>query len=198
MPSEYQDDELHLFDATPTLNLFTYYLLVLVSFTGLSSLLGITSTLDRRDLNLKEGYNEEHYCVWPKDKRRKECEELMKGTDMPMIEIRDSIFHYIERRICQKSSGKMKKKDRVTSDRPIFRLKRRFEYKFHLVGIQVIMLHFSSQYRGVEDLHLVEVFHVNNYVLHIILGKLTYFLNYFCLYLHQIFSKREKKQTKVG
>ena len=210
MPSHYQNDELSLYDATRILNRFTYYVLVLLSATGLSSVLGLTTTLDQRDffgesIAVSSGKSIDTYCVWPKEKRSLQPQEicqLLSHKDMPTVQIRDSIFEYMEQHIRR---GKIKKDEvpdektrRETTEKesPTFFLKRRFEYRFNLVGLHVMMLHFSSVHENETTLHLVEVYHFRNAILQLTLGNAMWFFGHTCKFFSSLFVDVHTGRTK--
>lgn len=149
MPSSYSRDA----DSFPakgrspwepsTLNLFTYYLLVLFSLTGLSTLLGQTSVLDARALSSDS------------DSDGLERQRQLCSAETPRLVVDQIALDYLV------APG---------SSRPLahaVQLKRRFEYNFKLAGVRVVMLHFISlgpdgtpvfDAAGNEILHLVEVY----------------------------------------
>ena len=150
MPYSYLDeiDDIVKYDASISTNLLSYYLLVISSFTGISTLLGLTDTVDKFETDID---------VWPL-KRRKPDEfesSILKSKLDPRMEICDDVFKYIENEIFQDWG-------RDENEAPIFTLKRKFEYRFRLVGLNVIMVHFESLYAEETRLHLVEVYFVKN------------------------------------
>ena len=146
MPSNYCRDTRPFPDAVtqwePSLSLFSFYFLVLISLTGLSTLLGQTTMIDAR--------------VMPDDTAgERERENGLTSVITPDLTVNRVVLEYLAAH---------------TSSRNLYasvKLKRRFEYHFKLAGVKVVMLHFISTDRdgqailddsGREILHLVEVY----------------------------------------
>ena len=146
MPSSYlnKKDGIVKYDLSFSLNLLRYYLLVISSFTGLSTLLGLTDTICKFETDID---------VWPLKRRKlgQFEQSILKSKINPKIQIGDDVFRYIENHIVQDLG-------RHGNEAPIITLKRKFEYCFHLTGLHVIMVHFESLHAGERSLHLVEVF----------------------------------------
>ncbi len=177
-------EEINLHDASNSLNLISYYALVIASFTGMSTILGLTQSI-----KVVEFANDQAPTVWPlaacDDSNNATDRVLLLRSDLePKIEVKNEIFEYIEMHLghSNKRNGTIK-------------LKRKFEYCFRLVGLNVIMLHFTSTrshkksirvpdaHVNEETMHLVEVYHIQNPLLRIlmahmfrILGRLSKFL----------------------
>ena len=171
MPSDVSNDELFLFDASHenSLNLLSYYALVIFSLTGLSTILGMTDTVDVQDFSKVSGTsdnnsnsNSKGVTVWPP----KECsgddsdstQLLTRSMLDPKVYARDSVFEYVQRHAEMYNQKIPHEKDTPT----VLRVQRRFEYKFRLCGgLSVIMLHVRSS-TCPDVLHLVEVYRFNN------------------------------------
>ena len=102
------------FEVRRKLTVARYYLLVLCTLTGLSTLIGLTKTIDASEGSAAQAVT---HPLHP---------------DAQMLK-------YLERR----------------AGAPV-RLVRRFEFRFRLVGLHVVMLHYLSDSDG--RLHLVEVY----------------------------------------
>jgi len=127
--------------ATPGLNLVTYYLLVLFSLTGLSTVLGRTVVLDARDV--------------PADSSGEQLQCELASAGKPSLVVEQIVLDYLV------APGS----NRVAAHG--VRLLRRFEYNFKMAGVNVVMLHFISvapdgtpsvDAAGRDILHLVEVY----------------------------------------
>jgi len=127
--------------ATPGLNLFTYYLLVLFSLTGLSTVLGRTVVLDARAV--------------PADSSGEQLQCELASAGNPSLVVEQMVLDYL---VAPGST-------RVAAHG--VRLLRRFEYNFKMAGVNVVMLHFISiapdgtpsvDAAGKDILHLVEVY----------------------------------------
>lgn len=192
LPSGYKDNELHFHSYRDTLSLLTYYLLVLVSFTGISSLLGFTECVDARefdvpliiedDINLdstvstveekkgnndhrkilKKNLNHQKNSFQSKDHgRESNLPKLLSSFNEPQIRVRPCIFTFIRKSHYHRISGM-----KIISESKngiCLKLKRRFEYNFTILGLNVIMLHIIStegkDQNCAERLHLVEIYH---------------------------------------
>mmetsp|Transcript_25205 Transcript_25205/g.37114 ORF Transcript_25205/g.37114 Transcript_25205/m.37114 type:complete len:231 (-) Transcript_25205:142-834(-) len=119
---------------------WTYYALVLASFTGLSTFLGLTDVIDARE------YKNLEKCT------PESCSGL-KSAVTPSLVVNQEALDYLV------AFGGYPSPSSV-------RLVRRFEFKFRLSGIHVVMLHFNSlsstgevvkDKKGRDILHLVEV-----------------------------------------
>ena len=138
MPSTYTPDTLAQYDYSPkgVLTPFSYYLLVLISLTGLSTLLGMT------DFQMAKEYPD------PKntDSAIKDAGTPLGSKSNDALCVENYVLDY-----CKK----------YTQAKTIY-LKRQFEYRFRLVGLEVIMLHFLCDQ---NKLHLVEVYQFKNWFL---------------------------------
>lgn len=145
-----------LSDSTSTLSPLTYYLLVVVSFTGLSTLLGMTDSVDAREVGVKDGA-----AVIASGKEGDDditLAPLLRSIRFPTnIAVSIDALKYV---------AKHSNVDKLSE----FRIVRRFEYDFRLIGINVIMIHMVSPARegGPRPLHLIEVYQVRNPVLRFI------------------------------
>lgn len=130
MPSTYTPKTVPTFDcsAEGVLTSLSYYMLVLLSLTGLSTLLHLTEFTDAREFSLEDA---------------KDAQASMTSKHNPLLRVEPHVLEYCK----QKSNANS------------MILKRRFEYKFKLVGLEVIMLHFLCDN---QKLHLVEVYHFKN------------------------------------
>merc|ERR1712038_556295 len=122
-------------------------------------------------------------CVWPLEKRN--CNELLlqKSSQLePTIQLTNTVFDYLENHVLQKSDGDKDTTQIGNGERPIFHMKRKFEYHFRLVSLHVIMVHFSCTFKGTTSLHLGEVYHIKNGILRatmeMLFDKLGTFSNY--------------------
>jgi len=142
-----------LSDSTNTLSPLTYYLLVVVSFTGLSTLLGLTESVDAREIGEKD-----QAAVIASGKEGDDAinlSPLLRSIRDPAnIAVSIDALKYVAKR---------SDVDKLSD----FRIVRRFEYDFRLIGINVIMIHMASpaQEGGTRPLHLIEVYQVRNPVL---------------------------------
>ena len=160
MPNSYirqqqHDDVIWRYDASKSLDIVTYYFLVLFSLTGLSTLLGMTETVEiqeyivtsndnektkshKKNLDVNDGKDDD-LCVWSsfnskvQDIPLKLKNELQSKLDASIV-ITPSVFEYMQRHI------------QLHHDNPNFKiyLARKFEYHFRLIDLHVIMLHFIS------------------------------------------------------
>jgi len=154
MPSRYSRDK-HTFPSdgsgmskweVTSLNLFSYYGLVVASLTGLSTLLGCTETIDARAVQDDE------------------------DAELPRLKSRRTLSLSLEKIVLDYLSQPPPITSGCSSTTvapSCVKLVRRFEYHFKLCGIRVMMLHFVSvrpdgkvEYdeEGKERLHLVEVY----------------------------------------
>ena len=159
MPSTRKDNELILYECSHgELNLFSYYMLVILSLTGLSTMLGMTETIDLQDYSQNNGE-----VVWPPSKRSDEGSKLLKSKVEEQIFLKDCDLQYVQRHMNMIRSVSV---ERNKHDTEVFslRIRRRFEYDFHLTGLNVIMLHLVSP-KNPDVLHLLEVYRVRNRVL---------------------------------
>ncbi len=178
MPTSYCSESTHSknskgvianYDASLLLNLFSYYLLVLWSFTGLSTLLGMTDTVET-----KEYSQQGDLCVWPLQKRNPDVSLLARSSKMePLIQIEDSIYKYMEYHVVQcMDDEEVSQNNLGDKEGPNFYLNRKFEYHFRLIGLHVIMVHFLSTYMERKTLHLVEVYHIRNPLLRFVFSTI--------------------------
>lgn len=252
MPSSYRQisskknqlKEIKLYDATRSLNIISYYALVVVSLTGLSTLLGLTEIIEVTEFSRSgSGTSMEIYTdvdsidanggtpivMWPmlsennrsppssetpkrKRKGSRTRNDLLKSKVNPNVVVSDVVFEYIverhrylgmmrETKSSNEQLTEMKIGDDIstkTNDEfPTVEIKlvRRFEYYFRLVGLSVIMLHFTSTATSspskVDEasnaegdnrnsdtiLHLVEVYHIRNSALRAVMSLLFSNLN---------------------
>ena len=121
-------------DSTDKLSIATYYLLCALSGTTLSTQRGLTDIVDCREVEGKE------QTVVMKDGQ---LSPLLTSMRQNNIYVSLEALQYVAKR------------DNV-DDISQFRIVRRFEYDFRLLGLNVIMIHIQSE---VDDrLHLVEVY----------------------------------------
>ncbi len=121
-----------------SLSLLTYYLLVAVTLTGLSTLLRQTAVLDARDDALVE-----------RDPSRDGS--LLVSAATPSLRVDPCVLDFL---VAEDDSASAVK------------VKRRFEFHFRLAAVKVVMVHLVSLGSdgrpilrdGVEVTHLVEVF----------------------------------------
>eukprot|EP00979_Chaetoceros_neogracilis_P012195 scaffold3156_cov268-Chaetoceros_neogracile.AAC.26 len=141
-------DEIYLHDASSLLNLLSYYALVFASFTGLSTLLGLTQTIDIQEYPFTSGVP-----VWPPSKRVNV--DILKSEVDTKVHVTDETLQYVQSHV--ESQNYSDHSGQVT-----LCVVRRYEYTFYLLGnLHVLMLHFVSS-RCPETLHLVEVYHIKN------------------------------------
>lgn len=216
------------YDASKSLNLFTYYLFVFISFTGFCTIFNMTDVVEveeftscndtnhthnnRNDKDCKDGNDSnDNNIVWPIHKRKdnERINHLLHSKHQPLIQFHDSIFQYLENhetisknnfdhdhdhdehatRVSKPYNAKDEKDENMNMIKQlsqphseyIFRIQRKFEYYFKLIGLHVIMIHLSSSTctnsnnfnnsnSNKEDykegyqvrLHLVEIYHINN------------------------------------
>mmetsp|Transcript_38534 Transcript_38534/g.44910 ORF Transcript_38534/g.44910 Transcript_38534/m.44910 type:complete len:224 (-) Transcript_38534:178-849(-) len=143
-----------------------YYILVLISLTGLSTLLGLTDFIDVRETSKDEDLVSKH------DAR---------------LKVDPYILQYISRRVAY---GGDNAEDESKVELPPLKLIRRFEYKFHIPQIEVVMLHFTSPApNGGELLHLVEVYKAPE-----LLNQISRFLNKVIVWFAKFSSSPSKKE----
>jgi hypothetical protein len=142
MPSTYHTapgTALATFDCSGFVTTFSYYLLVIISFTGLSTLLNMT--IVRMAVVVSSdtpGKLNESLTALPND---------FTSEYNANLRIEPDVLEY-----CKQYTGASS----IT-------LKRRFEYRFVLCGgLDVMMLHFVCNQ---NKLHLVEVYHFDNEIL---------------------------------
>ncbi len=160
MPSFHKDDEIYRYDASHdnALTLWSYYALVLYSFTWLSTFLGMTDTIDIQDYTDSGGLT-----IWPFEDGKAAPAET-KSSVNPRVHVRKCVFKYVQR---HKEMFNLKEKG-ADAKAGELKLQRRFEYNFRLSGgLNVIMLHLSSS-DCPDVLHLVEVYEFTNPILRFI------------------------------
>mmetsp|Transcript_12397 Transcript_12397/g.15702 ORF Transcript_12397/g.15702 Transcript_12397/m.15702 type:complete len:245 (-) Transcript_12397:104-838(-) len=156
------------YDGSILLNLLSYYALVVASFTGLCTLLGMTDTVEMEEYS---GQGDRGVQVWPLEKSNHDISLLARSSKKePLIRIEDSVFKYMEDHVYRYTTDQKVAKMSLDDSGPKFYLKRKFEYHFRLVSLHVIMVHFSCTYKGHTNLHLVEVYHIKNPFLRFTLG----------------------------
>lgn len=164
MPYDHGDDKIHRYDASrgERLSLISYYALVFFSFTGLSTLLGMTKTVDVQDYTSSGGLS-----IWNKDGNAAvETRSILN----PQVYVRDCALKYVEKHI-KTFNRKIDNSDGGAGSPAPLKLQRRFEYNFRLCGgLNVIMLHLASS-DCPDVLHLVEVYQHTNPVLRYIIDK---------------------------
>lgn len=174
--SDYQKDKnIASYDysrTAATLNVFTYYLLVLVSFTGLCTLLGQTQIPLFRD----------------------ECEQIVPGEGNvvasksdPDLQVPSKIIEYMLERSQEFSQQKNESSDSKTARTPELMLTRRFELNFGKF-LSVVMLHFVCS-NGRK--HLVEVYSLNDSWM----GKIAGIFENVAKLVIAIMERRKKKQA---
>lgn len=148
-----------LSDSTTTLNVLTYYLLVVISFTGLSTLLGMTDFVDAREMDEKD-----QAVVIACGTENEKDEEITLSPLMRSVRDPTNVTLSIDalRYVAKQSSV-----DELSE----LRIIRRFEYDFRLVGVNVIMIHLMSPAKvegRPRPLHLIEVYQFRNPILRFI------------------------------
>lgn len=139
LPGNGDNEDLSQYDATrPILNILSYYALVVVSFTGLWSLLGRTKCLVSR----------EYDCEQPLPLLQAEASnKFLQGEELVDLKIsQNALLKYLH------SVDPDTTKD--------LRLLRRFEFDFTGL-LTVIMLHLQSN--DGATIHLVEVYELSNH-----------------------------------
>ena len=175
MPSHATFQDYPIYDASNILNLVSYYALVVLSFTGLSTLLNCTKTIAIRDF-LESGGEQ----IYPKSsidsKNKVRIEEMLCSINNPELKLGDDILIYLQNYTCEDvdSDGK---------EDSLFLL-RSFEYKFGLLGgLDVIMFHIASNDK--KKLHLVEVYKLRNAFVNYIFSHLFHILGSLCCYIFE-------------
>jgi len=166
MPYNHADNEISSYDASHnnSLNLFSYYALILFSFTGLSTLIGMTDVIDIQDYTA---------CGGVPIYQDGMLSELVKSKVDCQVYARECVFQYVQRHMDLYNN----KRDKSAT----LMLQRRFEYNFRLFGVlNVIMLHVSSS-NSPQVLHLVEVYKVQNEILSRIASYVFHLLNMICV-----------------
>jgi len=178
LPSELPSpDEICLHDASLFLNLLSYYALVFASFTGVSTLLGMTQTFDVQEFPFKSGVP-----MWPPS-RRVDTESLKSKVE-PKVHVTDDALQYVVKHITNQNRPPASEKADNTEDDITLRLVRRFEYNFRLAGgLNVIMLHFVSS-DCPQTVHLVEVYHIQNRTLRVFLHHVFRVMGQALRFLH--------------
>jgi hypothetical protein len=166
LPFDHEDDEIF----TTYLSLISYYALVFVSWTGFSSLIGMTDTIDVQDFSENGGIQ-----VWPAldDDREKSEKSTILTTSLvdPQIRVRDVVWEFVVNHADQNSTTStiaplnedtaLLKEDAALlkeDSNNTIHLQRRFEFDFLLsCGLRVIMLHVTSS-NNPGALHLVEIY----------------------------------------
>jgi len=200
LPSNYSNDEIHVYDCCHTLTIVTYYALVLLSFTGLSTLLGLT------DIICSEEYVTEQPMIGGTSNTNNES--LLSSTLDPSICVRPSVLDHLQKKhILTQRMDNTKKKEKDESTTVHLALKRKFEYDFRLIGLNVIMLHIvsytdtpstttSTLNRKDEVLHLVEVYRFRNALLRFIMKLILNFFNTICQVIIGTTKSRKEKSVK--
>lgn len=195
MPSSYDMDSLEKYRSS-SVSLLAYYTLVFFSVTGLSTVLGLTKTVEVTEFD-----DDESPQVWPiqlEDQQQggdsnKNIDDLLKSKLVPDIAVDNCVFQYIEKRLAGRDGSNLGK-FKIT-------LKRRFEYSFGIVGLDVIMLHVESRRNDEKNdtakplLHLVEVYRVQNSILREIFTVPTS-LYFFCSNKLIFFPDKSKRKFK--
>jgi hypothetical protein len=148
LPYDHEDDEIF----TTYLSLISYYALVFVSWTGFSSLIGMTDTTDVQDFSKNGGIQ-----VWPAlDDDREKSTILTTSLVDPQIRVRDVVWEFVVNHADQNSTASTTALLKEDSNNTIH-LQRRFEYHFRFCRLRVIMLHLTSS-NNPGALHLVEIY----------------------------------------
>lgn len=114
-----------------SLTTLRYFILVIVSLTGLSTLLGLTTMFDARELSAADAFD-----------------DALISKRSAKLPVHTRALEYIARRSSSAGSGS-------TSLASELRVVRRFEFCFRLVALNVVMLHVVD---ADEKLHLIEVY----------------------------------------
>jgi len=200
LPSEHTDNEIHLYECYRTLNICSYYALVLASFTGLSTILGLTKVICSEEYSqgrkiasgsISQTLPQHNDVDDPKN--QDECSEaslqyvqdyklLLRSETDPSIHVRDSVLEYVHKHILAEHMHVEKENSSIIH----LVLKRKFEYNFRLIGLNVIMLHIisyidcpTSTHKN-KTLHLVEVYRFRNPGTRFICGLLFRTLSNIC------------------
>lgn len=142
-------------DFSGSTGMWSYYLLVLYSLTGLSTLLGLTDEVDAREFPAgDESPAPQEGSKWLRSDRNESVAVSREAIDY----CRCATF-------CTKSKHSS---EGCAEGSQSIRLRRRFEYDFRLIGANVIMLHFTTTNNagsvndnkrvGNVSLHVVEVY----------------------------------------
>ena len=156
MPYDHSDHDIHLYDASHnnSLSVLSYYALVIFSFTGLSTILGMTDTIDVQDYTANGGLP-----IWSDQEGMISIHNGMPTNSImePDVRARECALKYVQNHI-----QTYNQQDIISTSKSTIRLQRRFEYNFKLFGgFNVIMLHLKSS-DAPEITHLVEVYKVHN------------------------------------
>lgn len=170
MPSSYNEDDIHLHDHTSILGLWQYYGLVLLSLTGISTLMGLTDTICAEEVNV-----EFTLSSWS---AAADASKLQSRIE-PSIRFQELVFRYILK--SRHTSDVSEKEEKFT-------LVRRFEFCFRPLTLHVIMLHLKGT-DGV--IHLVEIYHFRNIFLRFIFSSV---LSVLSMTLHLFQEKRSDKK----
>lgn len=169
MPSHATIQDYPIYDASKILNLASYYALVVVSLTGLSTLLNCTKTVAIKDFVENGGEQ-----IYPKasidSKNKVRIEEMICSISNPELKLGDDILIYLQKDVHSKGNEEL------------LYLLRSFEYKFGLLGgLDVIMFHVASNDK--KKLHLVEVYKLRNAFVNYIFSHLFHILGSLCRYI---------------
>mmetsp|Transcript_3436 Transcript_3436/g.4979 ORF Transcript_3436/g.4979 Transcript_3436/m.4979 type:complete len:245 (-) Transcript_3436:80-814(-) len=149
---------------------FMYYLLVICSFTGLSTLLKQTKFLVGR---------EENEEMQPPKNNETSREVQYVAEHNKNLQVHRSVLNYVKER----------------SGSKLIRLKRRFEYDFGgIAKLSVMMLHFYSEDTGL--LHLVEVYQIKNPAVRKFVGTLLFLWHWTRFRFHQLLQKSKPGQSE--
>lgn len=168
LPSHYTKETLPNYDCSaPGMTTpFSYFLLVILSFTGLSTLLGLTT------FRIAEEYNDED-----NDDKKDKQSAVISSNYNSKLRVEPYVLEY-----CQQQTGASS-----------LRLKRRFEYHFHLISIEVVMLHFQC---NLDRLHLIEIYHVNNPIISKLAAPVLEWLGWFVRQIKKFFFPTKKSFKK--
>uniref|UniRef100_A0A7S4MYQ3 Uncharacterized protein n=1 Tax=Odontella aurita TaxID=265563 RepID=A0A7S4MYQ3_9STRA len=148
--------------------MWSYYLLVLCTLTGLSTLLGLTDEVDAREFSQGDETSSltEDLAKWFRSERNES------------VAVSKREIEYC-RRAALRDIGDVG--NEKCEEIPRIKLRRRFEYDFHLIGANVIMVHFttstthfaSSSNSPADDgsgdlLHVVEVYQFRSWFVTVI------------------------------
>jgi len=165
------------YDCSDTLNPFTYYLLVFFSLTGLSTLLGFTECVDSREMDCRVNSDATSLC----------------SIREPAVRVSASHLQYVAQKAGVEPTA--------------IRLRRRFEFDFQLVGLNVIMLHFSCRKESDNNdkavewedrTHLVEVVRVRHPVMWFIFHFLWDAIAFSCHIYRGVFGQRKLALVEKG
>ena len=143
MPHTYTPEMLPYYETAPeALTLWNYYLMVIISLTGLSSLLGWTEFCTSKEYmtNTTDSTNKDKHMtrIHPKSTT------IVSESDH-LLALDPTVWSYLVDKTS--SSG--------------FTLERRFEYKFAFGGVSVLMLHVRDDN---NKLYLVEMYRLENFI----------------------------------